>query len=376
MYRTINRRHLSLSYRQGTEGKRIYQIKHTLDMSLIEQLSSFDLLTNNKYVNAAAWVVFVAGISKAIFVSLSFTKMLLDLFVLPGPNFKKYGKGKGTYAVITGASDGIGKEYAKQLAKIGFNVILISRTEAKLIELKKQIELDYKVDVKVLALDISKDSSSNYSAIKELASGLPITILINNVGKSHSIPVPFMETEEAELRDIITINNTATLMITQSLLPQLTATVKTLNCRGLVLTMGSFGGLLPTPLLATYSGSKAFLQAWSAALAGELASENVDVELVLSYLVTSAMSKIRKSSALIPNPKSFVASTLSSIGKRCGAQERYATTTPYWSHAFYHFIIDNSVGVFSKLANTINLSFHMSIRKRALKKAARLAKKN
>ncbi|QEU61822.1 Ifa38 [Kluyveromyces lactis] len=344
-------------------------------VALIDQLYNVTALRECSYLNVAAWIVFGLGISKVVFLTLNFSKMVLDLFVLPSPDFKKYGKGKGAYAVVTGASDGIGKEYAKQLAKRGFNLILISRTESKLVELKKEIETECKIDVKILAIDVSSDSKENYTLIREVASGLPVTVLINNVGKSHSIPVPFDQTEESELRDIITINNTATLMITQTLLPQLKASVKTLKCRGLILTMGSFGGLLPTPLLATYSGSKAFLQSWSNALAGELSSDSIDVELVLSYLVTSAMSKIRRSSALIPTPKAFVRSTLNSIGKRCGAQERFATSTPYWSHALYHFIIENTVGVYSKVANSINCSFHLSIRKRALKKAERQAKK-
>ena len=90
---------------------------------------------------------------------------------------------------------------------------------------------------------------------------LPVTILINNVGQSHSIPVPFLKTEKKELKDIITINTTATLRITQIVAPIIVSTVENpypKQLRGLILTMGSFGGLLPTPYLATYSGSKSF----------------------------------------------------------------------------------------------------------------------
>ena len=205
---------------------------------------------------------------------------------------------------------------------------------------------------------------------------MPISVLINNVGQSHSIPVPFLETEEEELRNIITINNTATLLITQIIAPIIIKTAMGSNkSRGLILTMGSFGGLIPTPLLATYSGSKAFLQNWSNSLAGELKEDKVDVQLVVSYLVTSSMSKIRKTSMLVPNPKSFVASTLRNVGRRCGAQDRFATITPFWSHGLYEFIIDETFGVYSKIVNQINYYFHKSIRIRALKKAARDAKK-
>lgn len=317
----------------------------------------------------------VTGVCKLTVLALSTLALVLDVFVLPPVNFAKYGARKGKWAVVTGASDGIGKEYAIQLAKKGLNVVLVSRTLSKLEALALEIEAVAKVETKVVAFDASKDVDANYEALKDAIASLPVSVLINNVGQSHSIPVPFLETETSELTDIITINNLVTLKITQAVAPVIAQTAKSdKSTRGLILTMGSFGGLLPTPYLATYSGSKAFLQQWSAALAGELASQNIDVELVVSYLVTSAMSKIRRSSASIPTPKSFVKATLASVGRRGGAQDRYGTSTPYWSHAIMHFAIENTVGVYSSVANKLNLGMHRSIRARALKKAARAKK--
>jgi 17beta-estradiol 17-dehydrogenase / very-long-chain 3-oxoacyl-CoA reductase len=313
------------------------------------------------------------GVYKITTFTLSVGSLLVDLFVLPAVDFKKYGAKQGKWAVVTGASDGIGKEYAYQLASRGLNVVLISRTLSKLELIATEIETKYKVSTEVIAFDASTDNDANYAKILHTVSNLPVTVLVNNVGQSHSIPVPFLETEDKELRDIITINNTVTLKITQAVAPVIADTVAKENkkVKGLILTMGSFGGLLPTPYLATYSGSKSFLQAWSSALAGELKPQGIDVQLVISYLVTSAMSKIRRSSASIPNPKNFVTSVLNTAGRRCGAQERFATTTPYWTHALMHFGIENTVGVYSKFANSLNFSMHKSIRVRALKKAAR-----
>ncbi|KAH3902171.1 probable Very-long-chain 3-oxoacyl-CoA reductase [Saccharomycodes ludwigii] len=300
--------------------------------------------------------------------------IFLDCFIYPSVNFHKYGGNTSNptnWCVITGASDGIGKEYVFQFANRGFNLLLISRTESKLQDIQKELKLRYpRVKVQYLSIDVSTDSLQNYSKISQVTDNLPITVLVNNVGQSHSIPVPFLETEDKEINDIITINDKFTLKITKIIVPRIIETLKKNHnkSKGLILTMGSFGGLLPTPFLATYSGSKAFLQSWSNALSGELSRYNVDVELVLSYLVTSKMSKIRKSSLLIPTPKQFVASVLRSCGRRCGAQERYGTTTPYWSHALYHYLIEQTVGVYSAVANKINYQFHWSIRKRALKK--------
>lgn len=331
-----------------------------------------------KCINGLLWVIFGLGVLKCTTLSLRFLALIFDLFLLPAVSFDKYGAKTGKYCVVTGASDGIGKEFARQMAKRGFNLILISRTQSKLETLQKELEDEHHVVVKILSIDIAEDAESNYESIKELCAHLPITVLVNNVGQSHSIPVPFLETEEKELRNIITINNTATLLITQIIVPRIVETVKAekkAGTRGLVLTMGSFGGLIPTPLLATYSGSKSFLQSWSSSLAGELSKDAIDVELIISYLVTSSMSKIRRSSLMIPNPQQFVKSTLKSVGRRCGSQDRYATMTPYWAHAMYQFVITETFGVYSKIVNSINYTFHKSIRIRALKKAARQVKK-
>jgi 17beta-estradiol 17-dehydrogenase / very-long-chain 3-oxoacyl-CoA reductase len=323
------------------------------------------------YAGFFAAIVACVGIFRLTVVTLSYFAVLFNLFLLPGASLKKYGAGKGAWVVITGASDGIGKEYAYQLAARGFNVGLVSRTESKLLALKEEIESKYKVEARVLAMDVSTDNSSNYQALAEFVEGLNVTVLINNVGMSHSIPTPFLETSDQELRNIITINNIATLKFTQIVVPRILKNIEKNGVakRGLVLTMGSFAGLTPTPLLATYSGSKAFLQAWNNAMARELEPQGVDCQLVLSYLVTSAMSKIRRTSAMIPNPKQFVKSAIHSIGRRVGAQERYATTTPYWSHALLHWLLENSIGVWSRLLISINYNMHVDIRKRALRKA-------
>lgn len=338
-------------------------------MSVSELFSS---VSSSKVMTVALYVALITGVYKITTFSLSLGALLVDLFVVPSTNFARYGAKKGKWAVVTGASDGIGKEYALQLAAKGLNVVLVSRTLSKLSALAEEIEAKYSVSTKVVAFDASEDIADNYVQLLEAIAGLPVTVLVNNVGQSHSIPVPFLETLTDELTNIVTINNLVTLKITQTVAPVIVQTVAAdKKVRGLILTMGLFGGLFPTPLLATYSGSKAFLQQWSAALAGELKLLDVDVELVLSYLVTSAMSKIRRASATIPNPKQFVRAALGSVGKRSGAQERFATSTPYWTHALMHFFIENTVGAYSSVVNQVNYAMHHSIRSRALKKAAR-----
>lgn len=267
---------------------------------------------------------------------------------------------------MTGASDGIGKEFALQLSRAGYSTLLVSRTASKLDALAAEIRSKYNTQTKTLAMDFGANDDNDYAQLKTLVDGMDIAILINNVGMSHSIPVPFMQTPPQEMEGIITINCTATLRVTQ-----LVAVGMAQRKRGLILTMGSFGGLYPTPLLATYSGSKAFLQQWSTALGSELAPYNITVELIQSYLVTSAMSKIRRSSALVPSPRAFVKSVLGKVGRTGGAQGWAYTSTPYWSHAAIQWAVAAFVGPGNSLLLGYNRWMHNDIRRRALAKQQR-----
>ncbi|KAF2684326.1 NAD(P)-binding protein [Lentithecium fluviatile CBS 122367] len=315
--------------------------------------------------------VLLAGAFTIFAPIFSFVRVLFSLFVLPGKPLKTFGP-RGSWALITGASDGIGKEFALALAAKGYNLLLVSRTQSKLDDLASTLASKYgpKISTKTLAMDFSQNKDSDYASLRKLIDGLDVSILVNNVGLSHSIPVPFVETPAQEMNDIIMINCMATLRVTKEIVPGMIS-----RKRGLILTMASFGGFFPTPLLATYSGSKAFLQQWSTALGSELQPHGVHVQCVQSHLVTTAMSKIRKPSALVPNPRQFVQATLGKLGRSGGAQNVAFTSTPYWSHGLMQWFLSRFLGERSPIVVKINRGMHEDIRKRALRKAARDAKK-
>ncbi|PKY01433.1 ketoreductase [Aspergillus campestris IBT 28561] len=328
--------------------------------------STLELNVAPGWQTVAAWFLLASGSLYVASRAFVFVRVLLSLFVLPGKPLRSFGP-PGSWAVVTGASDGLGKEFALQLARAGFNIVLVSRTASKLTALADEITSQYSsVQTKTLAMDFARNDDSDYEKLKALVGELDVSILINNVGKSHSIPTPFALTPEDELADIVTINCTGTLRATQLVVPGMMQ-----RKRGLVLTMGSFGGLLPTPLLATYSGSKAFLQHWSTALGGELEPYGITVELVQAYLITSAMSKIRRSSATIPNPRTFVKSVLSKIGRNGGSPTYAYSSSPYWSHGLMAWFLTCVTGTMGRMVLGQNRGMHESIRKRALRKAER-----
>lgn len=303
--------------------------------------------------------IFVLGLITLIYLTFNLATYVSDS-LLPGTSLKKFGAGsKSAWAVVTGASDGIGAEFSKQLAKAGFNILLISRTQSKLDSLAQELESKHSVQTKTFAMDASALKESDFEDLSQIIKELEIGVLINNVGQSHDIPVPFHITATEELQSIVNINCMSTLRVTQLVLPQL------LKRQSVILTMGSFGGYLPTPLLATYSGSKAFLQTWSIALASELATSKVTVKLVNSYLVTSKMSKIKKPSVSIPTPKAFVTATLNGI-------KGGPVITPHWVHSLMAKALE-LVGRENYFVVEGNKSMHMQIRGRALRKREKAA---
>ncbi|KDQ13919.1 hypothetical protein BOTBODRAFT_145838 [Botryobasidium botryosum FD-172 SS1] len=301
------------------------------------------------------WSVIGALVSG--WVAVGAIRVLLQTFVLPGISLKKFGAKKGAWAVVTGATDGIGREFANQLAKAGFNILLVSRTESKLAVAAAEIEQQYSVSTKIFAMDFSKNDEAAYKAFAEVVREIDVGVLVNNVGRSHDAPVYFQDTEISEMDAIVQININATLRVTRIVVPGL------INRKGgLILNIGSFAGHVPTPMVATYSATKGFLITFSQALGEELKSKGVVVELVNTYFVVSAMSKIRRPSAMVPLPKAYVRSVLSRVGSNCGALGRPFTSTPYWSHALFDWALGYASLLYPSLPLSIN---HIIIATRA-----------
>jgi len=294
-----------------------------------------------------------------------------ETFILPGTNLTKFGAGKGAWAVVTGASDGIGREYAIQLARKGFNILVVARNETALESVTGEIASGTKgkVQSKTVILDVSKPDHRGWEQLEQVLNGIQVGILVNNVGKSHTYPVYFAESEPFELSDILAVNVGATVRITRMVLPGM---VK--RKTGLVLNIGSFSGIVPSPMLATYSGSKAFIDTFSTALAEEVRKHGITVQCVNPYFVVSKMSKIRTSSIMIPTPDAFVSASLNRVGLAGGARfvSRPAGSAPYWSHSLLEYF----VGMLGWKQATVIYTheLHKGIRKRVDKKLAREAK--
>lgn len=268
-------------------------------------------------------------------------------------------KEMGSWAVVTGATDGIGKAYAKALAKKGLNVVLISRTRSKLEEVAKEIEAESKVQTRIVTADFTSGPEI-YEGIRAQTADLEVGVLVNNVGMSYANPEYYLALPDQEkfISNIVTCNIFSVTRMCSLFLPGMVERRK-----GVVINISSLSAVIPAPLLTVYAASKAFVDKFSDDLATEYAHHGITVQSVLPGPVATNMSKIRRPTWMSCAPKTFVSSALATLGIA-------RHTTGYYPHSLLQLSID-MIGLFSPyVSQKITLNTMNNIRARALKKAA------
>ena len=168
----------------------------------------------------------------------------------------------GEVALVTGASSGIGAEFARQLSQRGYEVILVARREERMRELASRLQ----GPGHVIACDLVNDAGS--LAEKVTALDRQVDVLVNNAGfGTHGHLAQIDAARDAEQ---VRLNCEALVTLTHAFLPGMLE-----RRRGGVITVASTAGLQPLPYEATYSASKAFARTFSDALSAELRGTGV-----------------------------------------------------------------------------------------------------
>jgi short-subunit dehydrogenase len=174
------------------------------------------------------------------------------------------------YALITGASKGIGKAMAIELAQAGYGILLVSRSETELQQLAAVVKETYKVDALWLAIDLSEKGAAQKVAdwVKGLEAAL--AVLINNAG--FGLWGTFETLNGSEQLNIISLNIAAMVDLTHLLIPALKN-----NKQAYILNVASTAAYQAVPGLAVYAASKAFVLSFSRAIGYELRKTPISV---------------------------------------------------------------------------------------------------
>lgn len=181
---------------------------------------------------------------------------------------------RNRYALITGATSGIGYELARLFATDSYNLILVARSKERLQAVTNELKKEFSVEITPIVKDLFKREAAAeiYAATRQL--GINVDVLVNDAGQGEW--GPFITTDLERDLDIIQLNIASLLSLTKYYLRDMIS-----RDEGKILQLGSEAGTTPMPLLSVYAATKAFVLSFSAALAEELRDTNITVTALL-----------------------------------------------------------------------------------------------
>ncbi|MGO4697874.1 SDR family NAD(P)-dependent oxidoreductase [Paenibacillus sp. 2TAB26] len=166
---------------------------------------------------------------------------------------------QGKWSLITGASSGIGEQFARQLAKQGSNLVLVARSKSKLESLASELRKKYGIKAEVITMDLAKEGAPSeiYQQCRILK--VDIELLINNAGfATHGL---FEEVSGERQHEEVMLNVAAVVDMTHLFLPDMLR-----RSSGTVINVASTAGFQPLPYMAVYGATKAFVLSFTQAL--------------------------------------------------------------------------------------------------------------
>ena len=177
----------------------------------------------------------------------------------------------GPWAVVTGGSSGIGREFAHQLAAAGINVVLVARRRAMLEDLDAALAEHYGVGSRVLGIDLSDPGALNL--IADATADIDVGLLVSNAGTA--LPGPFLDSDLQAQRAVLRLNTAAHLGLSHHFGQRLAR-----RGRGGIILVSALGAIHGVPYMANSAATKAYVASLGAGLHVELAKHGVHVTVL------------------------------------------------------------------------------------------------
>ena len=216
----------------------------------------------------------------------------------------------GPWALVTGASTGIGRGFAHQLARDGFDLVLVARSIDKLKQVQQELQSKHSVQVHVAPIDLTAPDA--LSKVRVIADDLNIGLLINNAGSG--LPGEFLDNDLDEELKVIDLNVRALVELTHFFGRKFRD-----RGRGGILNVSSMVAFQGVPMFANYTGTKAFDLLFSESLERELKPYGVDVLALAPGPVTTDLTSSWNLSAFptaARTPDKVARLALNAIGKK------------------------------------------------------------
>ncbi|MCP4390680.1 MAG: SDR family oxidoreductase [Gammaproteobacteria bacterium] len=177
---------------------------------------------------------------------------------------------RSRFALITGATSGIGNGFAHVLAQDGINLVIIARDGTRLKEVKNELEARYSIKVKIIPKDLANPEASSeiFEILKQ--EGIILSVLVNNAG--FNVYGSFEETDLEEEIKMIRLHIIAVTQMTKLFLRQ-----RSQQAENEILNVASIAGLVPGPLVSVHFATRAYILSFSLALADEFQGSDVHV---------------------------------------------------------------------------------------------------
>lgn len=213
--------------------------------------------------------------------------------------------------LVTGASGGLGAEFARLAAADKHDLVLVARSTEKLAALAAELRTAHGVAVETIVDDLADPSSVERVVAALAAKGLTIDVLINNAGVGKLAPFAAMSPET--IAGMIDLNVRTLTLLTRALLPGMIS-----RRAGRVLNVASTAAFQPGPLMAVYYATKAYVLHWSIALSDEVAGTGVTVTCLCPGPTRTGFQGVAgmNGSALFKSRLTMTAERAASIGYR------------------------------------------------------------